>query len=470
MPLNFSTRFICRSNNGNIEIYDKIRNKYSLIKVIKKTSTLKKPRNAITYLAENQYNPNLVERAVGGQFDQVTLTYEEYLAQGGWGDPSWPTGWAPVGDEAWMYWVPDYWSNESLPDTSDLHAAVYIYNDWYPNGVVTTLDATGGQYVRIVLDSAYNDPVDVYLDDIKLGTVSGDNAIGIFDISNGSWTQSSILKAISATDTELGTTTLIRSLSLMALDNPLPPIADFTASLTSGTAPFTVQFNDTSTGSPINWSWSFGDGESSTLQNPVHEYTSTGTYTVNLTVANTGGSNMTVKAGYVTVTAPQTTFYVYAEGVGMYHGTQADLSLGNETPEYVYNLINGRCGTVDTDKCWSGRGLYLDDNAGSIHWNISEQAGSYADNADFSVFAGHGWNDGIIFGTPNTSLELSRSNMRFGGNRAKWVTFFACDVLNESTQSNWESVFNGIHIVNGFDQHGLLYEGQGTKYESMRRN
>lgn len=29
---------------------------------------------------------------------------------------------------------------------------------------------------------------------------------------------------------------------------------------------------------------------------------------------------------------------------------------------------------------------------------------------------------------------------------------------------NWESVFNGVHIVNGFDTHGLLYEGQGTKY------
>ncbi|MCK9631897.1 MAG: PKD domain-containing protein [Methanoregula sp.] len=250
-------------------------------------------------------------------------------------------------------------------------------------------------------------------------------------------------------------------------ERDLAPVANFTGSPLSGTAPLNVTFTDTSTGSPTNWSWSFGDGNTSTNRNSSHTYTAAGTYDVSLTATNAGGSDTETKVEYVTVAAPQTTFYVYAEGVGMYHGTQDDLSMGNQTPGDFYNLINGQCGTVDTDKCWYGRGIYLDDNAGSVHWSTAEQASSYADNADFSVFVGHGWNDGIVFGTQNTALELSRTNMQLGGNQAKWVTFFACDVLNQSTQTNWESVFNGVHIVNGFDTHGLLYEGQGTKYAQM---
>jgi hypothetical protein len=185
------------------------------------------------------------------------------------------------------------------------------------------------------------------------------------------------------------------------------------------------------------------------------------------TAANADGSDTEEKVGYVNVTAPQTTFYVYAEGVGMYHGTQDDLSLGNLTPGDFYNLINDQCGTVDTDKCWYGRGIYLDDNAGSVHWSTTEQASNYADNADFALFVGHGWKDRIYFGTQNSVLELERPQMSFGGNRAKWVTLDSCYVLNQSTQTNWESVFNGLHILNGFDTQGLLYPYQGTKYAQM---
>ena len=49
----------------------------------------------------------------------------------------------------------------------------------------------------------------------------------------------------------------------------------------------TVQFTDLSEGTGINsWNWDFGDGSSSTLQNPLHKYSASGCYTVILTVAN----------------------------------------------------------------------------------------------------------------------------------------------------------------------------------------
>ena len=80
------------------------------------------------------------------------------------------------------------------------------------------------------------------------------------------------------------------------------PLASFTATPTSGTAPLPVTFTDTSTGTPTSWSWSFGDGATSTSQNPTHTYTAAGTYNVTLTASNAAGSN-TSTATTITVGA-----------------------------------------------------------------------------------------------------------------------------------------------------------------------
>jgi len=83
--------------------------------------------------------------------------------------------------------------------------------------------------------------------------------------------------------------------------NEPAPVANFTANATSGTAPLAVQFTDLSTGDPTTWSWTFGDGATSTERHPIHTYTAPGTYTVSLTVTSAGGSNTMTRAGYVTV-------------------------------------------------------------------------------------------------------------------------------------------------------------------------
>ena len=70
-----------------------------------------------------------------------------------------------------------------------------------------------------------------------------------------------------------------------------PPVANFTADKTSGYVPLTVQFTDTSKGSPVSWSWTFGDGGTSQTKNPVHTYTTAGLFNVNFTVSNSCGSD-----------------------------------------------------------------------------------------------------------------------------------------------------------------------------------
>ncbi|MFA4861637.1 PKD domain-containing protein [Methanoregula sp.] len=76
-----------------------------------------------------------------------------------------------------------------------------------------------------------------------------------------------------------------------ALALPQTPVAGFTVNPSMGPAGDPVQFTDTSTGNPVSWYWDFGDGASSTLQNPRHTYSYLGVYSVSLKVTNAAGSN-----------------------------------------------------------------------------------------------------------------------------------------------------------------------------------
>ena len=64
---------------------------------------------------------------------------------------------------------------------------------------------------------------------------------------------------------------------------PAGPVANFDLALSSPTAPSTVTFTNTSTGSPTTWVWKFGDGTTSTLQDPPTKVYAAGTWTVELT-------------------------------------------------------------------------------------------------------------------------------------------------------------------------------------------
>jgi PKD repeat protein len=75
------------------------------------------------------------------------------------------------------------------------------------------------------------------------------------------------------------------------------PTADFIADERRGVKPFTVMFTDLSTGNPTSWKWDFGDGLTSTEQNPTHVYQAEGAYDVTLTVSNSYGSDTNKKTG-----------------------------------------------------------------------------------------------------------------------------------------------------------------------------
>jgi len=81
------------------------------------------------------------------------------------------------------------------------------------------------------------------------------------------------------------------------------PIADFTADITSGNTPLTVNFTDLSTGNPTSWEWDFqNDGTiDSYEQNPQWTYYERGSYTVALTVSDGTNEDTETKEDYISL-------------------------------------------------------------------------------------------------------------------------------------------------------------------------
>lgn len=109
-------------------------------------------------------------------------------------------------------------------------------------------------------NSVLNDPVHIY------------NQPGIYDVT------------LIVSDSSGCSDTLVRP----GLVHITGSVANFTVSATSGCSPWQVQFQDSSI-SAFNWLWNFGDGNTSSLQNPVHNFDTPGNYIVTLITHDTTG-------------------------------------------------------------------------------------------------------------------------------------------------------------------------------------
>ncbi len=127
---------------------------------------------------------------------------------------------------------------------------------------------------------------------------------------------------------------------------PAHPLAGFTATPVSGFAPLTVRFTSTSTGSDA-YAWRFGDGGTSPAGNPVHTYTSPGTYSVSLEArdACTGNVNRADWLSYITVTATA--------------GTLAISSIPPGATVYIDNVVKGITPVTLTDTAAGSHTLLL---------------------------------------------------------------------------------------------------------------
>ncbi|GAB3298501.1 hypothetical protein GCM10027511_13710 [Hymenobacter humi] len=130
--------------------------------------------------------------------------------------------------------------------------------------------------------------------------------------------------------------------TVLARPNTLPPIINFSSSYVPGGCVNPVQFTDMSTNLPTSWLWDFGDGSTSTAQNPSHQYTASGNYNVSLSATNANGTASITRLNAVTILIPCLS-YCPSNGTGGTgpNGTQLDspffmtsVSIANAQPAY----------------------------------------------------------------------------------------------------------------------------------------
>jgi len=99
-------------------------------------------------------------------------------------------------------------------------------------------------------------------------------------------------------------------------------------------------FTDNSTGTPTTWNWDFGDGNTSTLENPTHLYAAPNTYTITLIATNTFGCADTVVGIHTVDPVPTAIFSADTVCFGDFTSFDATASIGSPNT-YTWDFGDG---------------------------------------------------------------------------------------------------------------------------------
>ncbi|HWQ47583.1 MAG TPA: PKD domain-containing protein [Methanosarcina sp.] len=266
---------------------------------------------------------------------------------------------------------------ETQINSSEGAGAPRVYGNrivWQDNNNIIMYDLSTNTETQITTSGAANYPA-IYGDRIVWSDGRNDvSNIYMYDLSTNTETQ--ITTSGAATNPDIYDGKIVWQDGRNGKSNiymaPLTVIADFSASPTSGKAPLKVQFTDKSIGTPTKWKWNFGDGTTSTVQNPTHKYSKVGSYTVKLTATNAEGSNTATKTEYIkVVTKPVAAFSAKpTSGKAPLTVAFTDKSTGIPT-KWKWNFGDGKTSTVQNPKH-----QYLQEGKYKVTLTVTNAAGS----------------------------------------------------------------------------------------------
>ncbi|UOQ55713.1 PKD domain-containing protein [Hymenobacter cellulosivorans] len=218
--------------------------------------------------------------------------------------------------------------------------------------------------------------------------------------------------------------------TVTVLANTTPPVANFTSTYVPGTCVNPVQFTDQSQNAPTSWLWNFGDNTTSTAQNPSHQYSTSGTYTVTLRATNAYGQNTVTRTNYLTVSVPCLTYCastglnnnvwltsvaVTGTGVAFSNPSGADAGGYGNYINQTIGLRQGQTYTLATTTNINFQrttSMWLDLNRNGIF-----------DTNELLVNGSSPQNSSAVFTIPNTASVLGFTRMRIqtraNGNQAQ---------------------------------------------------
>ena len=184
--------------------------------------------------------------------------------------------------------------NEDYVAVYVANTTLYLYTENKTVPTITWQTPTDIDYGTVLSDTQLNAEANIE------GTFTYEPASGTeLDVGDG--------QALNCTFTPTDTTNYTTATATVYINvneqhTSNPPIANFSANVTSGTAPLGVAFTDSSSENPTAWNYSFGDGNYSNSSNPIHTYYIAGTYNVSLWASNEDGSDTETKINYINVT------------------------------------------------------------------------------------------------------------------------------------------------------------------------
>ncbi len=254
------------------------------------------------------------------------------------------------------------------------------------------------------------------------------------------------------------------------------PVAEFAAYQISVSYGSSAQFYNRSINNPVSWLWDFGDGATSTSQNPSHTYSTAGTYTISLTVTNSYGSDAETKTGYITVTESLTDYdgnvyqtvqignqlwmkenlksTHYADGTALIDGTGAGDISGDYTTKYYFAYYDN-----ETNVATYGR-LYT--------WAAATNGASGDETNPGSVqgVCPDGWH--VPGDNEWKELEMYLGMIEREANTTEWRGTDEGLKLKESGFSHWRGYIGSLNL--GTNESGFTALPAGSRWynESFR--
>jgi PKD repeat protein len=168
---------------------------------------------------------------------------------------------------------------------------------------------------------------------------------------------------------------------------------------------FTTNFNDQSTsgGTILSWFWDFGDGTTSSLQNPTHTYPANGTYLVCLTVTDSCGSATHCDSVQITCTVPTALFSSTSSLLNVNFTDQSSSATGIQS--WTWDFGDGAGSSLQNPShAYAAAGTY------QVCLTVEDDcdSSSYCDSVPVSVPVGiEEINEGEIALVPNPACNMA---------------------------------------------------------------